>query len=119
MSSTKIKKGMDIYLRFLELIETIQDLPALDPLEQKIFDHIARTLRAEARVSVTDITSASTLGSSVTIHQRLKSLIAKGWIALGDTEDGRRKQVNLTKAAQSHLAKMSKCLMKAARSNDV
>ena len=114
MSSPKTKKRIDIYLRFLELIEALQDLPALDPLEEKIFGYIARAIRADSRLSVTDLTSTSTFGSPVTVHHRLKSLTAKGWILLADTDDGRRKQIELTEAAQSHLTKLSQCLIKAA-----
>ncbi|AYR22605.1 MarR family transcriptional regulator [Herbaspirillum rubrisubalbicans] len=116
MGANKRKRHMDIYVRFLELIESIHDLPTLEPLEKKIFDHITRALHAEDSLSVTDVTGDASLGSPVTVHLRLKSLVAKGWIALSETEDGRRKQINLTEAAQQHLVKVSQCLIKAADS---
>lgn len=40
---------------------------------------------------------------------------AKGWIALVDTEDARRKQVTLTPAALAHFDRLSECLVQAAR----
>ncbi|MCA1324442.1 winged helix-turn-helix domain-containing protein [Herbaspirillum sp. alder98] len=113
MGSNKRKKHIDIYVRFLELIESIRDLPTLDPLEEKIFGHITKALHADDTLSVTDVTGRASLGSPVTIHVRLKSLVAKGWISLSETEDGRRKQINLTEAAQVHLTKVSQCLVKA------
>jgi DNA-binding MarR family transcriptional regulator len=39
----------------------------------------------------------------------------KGWIALADTEDTRRKQVELTPAALAHFDQLSNCLLKAAQ----
>ena len=39
----------------------------------------------------------------------------KGWITLADTEDARRKQIELTQAALQHFAKLSRALVKAAR----
>lgn len=114
MGANKRKRHMDIYVRFLELIESIRDLPTLEPLEKKIFDHITKSLHSDATLSVTDVTGDASLGSPVTVHLRLKSLVAKGWISMSVTEDGRRKQINLTEAAQLHLAKVSQCLLKAA-----
>jgi hypothetical protein len=40
----------------------------------------------------------------------------KGWIMLTDTEDSRRKQVELTQAALQHFDRLSQCMVKAARS---
>ena len=42
------------------------------------------------------------LGAPATIHGRLKSMREKGWIMLADTEDARRKQVELTDDALRH-----------------
>jgi hypothetical protein len=41
----------------------------------------------------------------------------KGWLTLTDTEDTRRKQVELTQDALKHFDKLSKCMLKAAASN--
>lgn len=56
----------------------------------------------------------SELGSPATLHARLKSMREKGWIMLTDTEDTRRKQVELTQAALRHFDKLSECLVNAA-----
>jgi hypothetical protein len=39
----------------------------------------------------------------------------KGWVLLVDTEDARRKQVELSQAALSHFDRLSECLVEAAR----
>jgi len=54
---------------------------------------------------------------SATLYNRLTSMREKGWIMLSDTEDTRRKQVELTQAALQHFDKLSKCLLQAAEQN--
>jgi hypothetical protein len=38
----------------------------------------------------------------------------KGWIMLTDTEDTRRKQIELTQAALLHFDRLSQCMLRAA-----
>jgi len=109
----------DIYLRFLQLAEAVRGLPtlpALDPLEQRILEFVARAGQAKDQLSVRDMINHAELGSPSTLHARLKSMREKGWIRLSDTEDTRRKQVELTPAALRHFDKLSECLVKATRS---
>ncbi|WP_080594155.1 winged helix-turn-helix domain-containing protein [Burkholderia multivorans] len=92
----------DIYLRFLQLTEALRglpSLPALDPLEEKILEFVARMTQKNERLSVRDMMAQSDLGSPATLHARLKSMREKGWLTLGDTDDSRRKQIELTPAA--------------------
>jgi DNA-binding MarR family transcriptional regulator len=115
---SKSKGAADIYMRFLQLSEVIRGLPALpplDPLEERILAWVARAARSGERLSVRDMMSKDELGAPATIHGRLKSMRRKGWILLADTEDARRKQVQLTEAALQHFAQLSRCLVKAAR----
>ena len=114
----KGKAAADIYLRFLQLSEAIRGLPALpplDPLEERILAWVARARQQGERLSVRDMMAVEELGAPATIHSRLKSMREKGWIMLADTEDARRKQVELTDAALRHFARLSQCLVKAAR----
>lgn len=107
----------DIYLRFLQLAQSIRalpTLPALDPLEEKLLGEIAHAGLKQARLSVRDLMAQRELGSPATIHTRLKSMRQKGWILLADTEDARRKQIELSDAAQEHLQKLSACIVQAA-----
>jgi SOS-response transcriptional repressor LexA len=108
-----------VYLRFLQLSEAIRGLPtlpALDPLEERILSWVARAMQEGQRLSVRDMMAREEFGSPATIHGRLKSMRSKGWIALADTEDARRKQIELTSAALEHFARLSRCMVEAARS---
>ena len=115
---TKSKGTADIYLRFLQLSEAIRGLPSLpplDPLEERILGWIARAGSTGERLSVRDMMAHEEFGAPATIHARLKSMREKGWITLADTDDARRKQVELTQAALQHFAQLSRCLVKAAK----
>lgn len=114
----KTKRPADVYLRFLQLAEAIRGLPTLpplDPLEERMLAFVARAGQQEERLSVRDMMAREELGAPATIHGRLKSMREKGWIALADTDDARRKQVKLTPLALRHFDKLSRCLLQAAR----
>jgi DNA-binding MarR family transcriptional regulator len=115
----KPTRPADIYLRFLHLAEAIRgmpSLPPLEPLEEHILSLIARAGHHNERLSVRDMMIKAEFGSPATIHSKLKSMRKKGWITLSDTEDARRKQVELTQAALIHYDKLSKCLLQAVNS---
>lgn len=114
----KSSRPADIYLRFLRLADVIRGLPSLpplDPLEERILAFIACKDPAKERLSVRDMMAIEDFGSPATVHSRLKSMREKGWITLADTEDARRKQVELTKEALLHFDQLSQCLIKAAK----
>lgn len=114
----KTTRPADIYLRFLQLAEALRglpSLPALDPLEERILALVARVGQENERLSVRDMMAKSELGSPAMLHSRLKSMREKGWIMLSDTDDTRRKQIELTQAALLHFDKLSKCLVQAAK----
>lgn len=114
----KTTRPAEIYLRFLQLTEAIRGLPSLpplDPLEERMLALVARMSQDKERLSVRDMMAKEEFGSPATIHGRLKSMREKGWIMLADTEDTRRKQIDLTQAALAHFDKLSKCLLKAAK----
>lgn len=112
----KKTRPADIYLRFLQLAEALRGLPSLpplDPLEERILTFVARAGQNEERLSVRDMMAKTELGAPATVHSRLKSMREKGWIMLTDTEDTRRKQIELTQAALQYFDKLSKCMVKA------
>lgn len=114
----KTTRPADIYLRFLQLAEALRglpSLPALDPLEERILALVARVGQENERLSVRDMMAKSELGSPAMLHSRLKSMRDKGWIMLSDTEDARRKQIELTQAALLHFDRLSKCLVQATK----
>jgi len=109
----------DIYLRFLQLAEALRGLPtlaALDPLEERILEFVARASQTKDRLSVRDMMAQSELGSPATLHTRITSMREKGWLQLTDTEDARRKQVQLTQAALKHFDRLGEAFAKAAKS---
>ena len=115
----KKTRPADIYLRFLQLAEVIRgvpSLPPLDPLEERILALVARAGQGGDRLSVRDMMAKAELGAPATIHTRLKSMREKGWVMLTDTEDTRRKQIELTQAALLHFDKLSRCMLKATQS---
>ncbi|MGY6252218.1 hypothetical protein [Paraburkholderia caledonica] len=108
----------DIYLRFLQLTEALRGLPtlaALDPLEERILEVVARATQTKNRLSVRDMMAQSELGSPATLHARITSMREKGWLQLSDTEDTRRKQIELTQAALKHFDKLGEAFAKAAK----
>ena len=108
----------DIYLRFLQLAEALRGLPtlpSLDPLEERILAFVALRAQAKDRLSVRDMMAKAEFGSPATVHSRLKSMREKGWLMLSDTDDTRRKQVELTQAALLHFDQLSNCLVDAAK----
>lgn len=114
----KRTRPADVYLRFLQLAETLRaipSLPPLEPLEERILELIAYARQAEERLSVKDLMGKRELGSPAMLHGRLKSMREKGWILLADTEDARRKQLELTQAAMLHFDKLSMCLQQAVK----
>lgn len=116
--SSRSRSAADVYLRFLQLSNAIRGLPALpplDPLEERILAWVARAARAGERLSVRDMMAKDELGAPATIHGRLKSMREKGWIVLADTEDARRKQVELSEDALRHFAHLSRAMVKAAK----
>jgi len=121
IDAPKMKKSpSDIYLRFLQLADAIRGLPSLpplDPLEERILALVARAGGQEERLSVRDMMAKQQLGAPATIHTRLKSMRAKGWIMLSDTEDSRRKQIELTQDAVRYFDRLSKCMVQAAKGN--
>lgn len=112
-------RGADVYLRFLQLSDAIRGLPTLpplDPLEERILVWIARARQQQERLSVRDMIAKAEFGAPATIHSRLKSMRSKGWIVLADTDDARRKQIELTQEAVAHFARLSRLMVKAAKS---
>jgi DNA-binding MarR family transcriptional regulator len=106
----------DIYLRFLQLSEALRGLPSLpelDPLEERILALVARAQQNHQRLSVRDMMARSELAAPATVHTRLKSMREKGWIMLSNTDDSRRKQVELTQAALLHFDRLSQCMLNA------
>lgn len=97
-------------------IRGLPSLATLDPLEERIMTFILNAIRKENRLAVTDVMAQNELGSPATIHSRLKSMRKKGWIHLTDTDDSRRKRIELTPGALQYFDKLSQAMTMAAES---
>jgi DNA-binding MarR family transcriptional regulator len=100
----------NVYVRFLELsaAATSTKLPQLDPFEERLFLHLALAQHRGESPAVRAVMALRQFGSPSTNHTRLKSMRGKGWLALADTEDKRRKTVVLTTAARRELRRLSR-----------
>ncbi|MGH8854939.1 MAG: winged helix-turn-helix domain-containing protein [Telluria sp.] len=115
---SKTTRPADIYLRFLNLMDALRSLPALpplDPLEERILAIVGRARQLEQRLCVRDLMGQGELGAPATIHARITSMRKKGWLVLADTDDTRRKQVDLTPAALAWFDEVSGLMLKAAK----
>ncbi|QWD83641.1 hypothetical protein ICU98_00760 [Polynucleobacter sp. MWH-P3-07-1] len=106
------------YLRFLNLIDAIDRIAPgkkLDHTEESLLNTIVLNFQAKKSVLVGDLISLSALGSQATLHGRLKTLSAMGYIKMAANEDGRKKEVIPTKLALKRYEELSKCLEKAVK----
>jgi hypothetical protein len=111
-------RSADVYLYFLKLTEHVQGSPALlplEPIEKRILEIIVYSRLKKERLSVKDLMNKRALGSPSMLHGRLKIMRSKGWVELEETEDGRRKQVVPTKAAMTHIDKLSRLMVRAVK----
>lgn len=119
MTSSKTPtRPADIYLRFLNLMDALRTLPtlgSLDPLEERVLAVVARARQTHERLSVRDLMAQGQLGAPATIHARVTAMRKKGWLLLADTDDSRRKQVDLTPAALAYFDELSSLMIKAAK----
>lgn len=116
MSDSKRKASANAYLTFLTLKDNLSAktrLELLDPLEERIFCAVALASHLSTRLSVTDLLARHDLASPSTIQVRIEMMRRKGWIMLAETEDSRRKQVELTPVALLYLDKIGNILVQA------
>jgi hypothetical protein len=110
---TARNSSANAYLRFVELAGSRSPLPQLQPDEERLFRHVALAYYEGENLSVRTLMARRHLGSPATIHTRLKTLRASGWVMLADTADSRRKQVLPTPGARRHLSWLSRCVLRA------
>lgn len=90
---TKHTPTKSAYIRFLQLISAVEGLPWLaniDPHEKALFDVLCLHWSQGQPLNVFDAINQTHLGSSSTLHKRLKRLIAKELIVVQYCENNRR-----------------------------
>ena len=103
-----------IYLRFLNLMQAIRELPTfphVDPVEERLLNALASIWHSGGRVTVLEAMALPVDVSPTTLHRRLKSLRAKGLLALEtDAVDTRIKYVVATSKTDEYFSVLGRCL---------
>lgn len=106
-----------IYLRFLNLMQAIRELPTfpnVDPVEERLLNALAAIWHGGGRVTVLEAMALPVDVSPTTLHRRLKSLRAKGLLALEtDAVDTRIKYVVPTDRTNEYFSTLGRCLNEA------
>lgn len=110
-------KYSNIYLRFLNLMQAIRELPTfpnVDPVEERLLNALASIWHGGGRVTVLEAMALPVDVSPTTLHRRLKSLRAKGLLALEtDSADTRIKYVVPTDRTNEYFSTLGRCLNEA------
>jgi len=110
-----------VYLRFLNLMQAIRELPSfphVDPVEERLLNALAAIWHRGQKVTVLEAMALPIEVSPTTLHRRLKSLRAKGLLALEiDATDTRVKYVTPTAQADEYFSTLGRCLDQAGQSS--
>ncbi len=105
------------YLKFLQLVNTVRQLPSypeMDATEVQTLNALAQEWSTGNKISVLQAMGMLPNVSPSSVHRRLKTLRAKGFISLAEDEfDNRIKYIIGTKLFTKYLAQMDKCLTQA------
>ncbi len=115
----RIAKTSSAYLKYINLVNTLQDIPSfptLDALEERLINVLALAWQQNTKVSILDAINMISDVSYSTVHGRIKDLKEKGMIAVEiDEHDKRIKYIVPTKITNHYFDKMGECLLKAQR----
>ena len=118
MVNTNSKSDLPSYLRFIQLVESIGFMklsPELDDIETRLLNKISIDVSTGKQVLVGQMLALAQFGSQATIHSRIKSLTANGYLSMKiDQTDARKKYLVPTALAKKHFELLSKALEKAA-----
>jgi DNA-binding MarR family transcriptional regulator len=102
------------YLLLLQAVESEFDYPPIDSIENQLLNHVLINQNLGHKQLVGDLIQLGSLGSQATLHNRIKRLTKKGYLKLKPSiQDGRKKQVLLSKKSINHFAKHSSCIERA------
>ena len=105
------------YLNFLNLVDAVRQLPsypAMDSTEVRLLNSLAVIWHEGKKISVLEAMNMLADVSPSSVHRRLKTLRAKGFIKLQEDEfDNRIKYIVSTPLAHKYFNKMNECLVKA------
>jgi len=102
---------MDKYFRYLAVLDKSNRKHNLSNDERLLLDVVATSLHYGKVVYVKDLITLNHIASQATLHKALSSLVDKRLIELKITkEDGRLKEVHLTKLANKRYEELSKVI---------
>ena len=105
------------YVKFLQLVSTVRQLPsypAMDVTEVQTLNALAQEWQIGNKVSVVQAMGMLPDVSPSSVHRRLKTLRAKGFVSLQEDEfDNRIKYIIGTRLFARYLAQMDRCLTQA------
>ena len=99
------------YLYYLTILEKSNQELDLDGIDVLLLNFIAKANDKKQTLNVKDLLSLKEIASQATIHGRLKHLVNAKLITLkSDKDDGRVKEVVLTKLAHKRYELLSKAI---------
>lgn len=105
------------YLRFVQIVDSINRMDPsmkLDHIERELLDKLTAAFYDNQYPTIGDFTKMSSVASQATIHNRIKTLIAKGYISLvADDDDSRIKHLVPTQFCLSFYRDLSTAVLKA------
>lgn len=118
MVNTSSKGNLPSYLRFIQLVESIGFMnlsPELDDIETSLLNRISIEVLSGKQVLVGQMLALAQFGSQATIHNRIKSLTANGYLSMKiDQTDARKKYLVPTALSKKRFEILSKALEKSA-----
>lgn len=113
------RSSPNAYIRFVNLMRAISVLPSgitLDAQEERLLQELAVRWDRRERVPVHEAIALLPDGSASTGRRRLKTLVAKGLIALEENpQDGRVKDVVATRSGRDYIARLGQLMQQAVR----
>ncbi len=107
---------MDKYFKYLALLDKNNKKFNLSNDERLLLDIVATTTHSKKIIYVKDLITLKHIASQATLHKALSSLIDKKLLTFkSDKDDGRLKEVHLTKLAHKRYEELSKAIENASK----
>ena len=102
---------MNQYLKFIDRAQKIHEELELNYFEIKLLDYAALAHFSDQSIIVRDLISQAHIASQATLHKTVKNLVNKKLlIATMNNEDGRHKNVLLTRLALDRYKKLHQAI---------
>ena len=100
----------------MQAVRTLPTFPVIDALEERLLNVLAASWAQGRQITVLTATGLLDDTSATTVHRRLKSMRAKGFIDLKvDTVDFRVKYVVPTPLTERYFSELGACMRNAAQ----